>query len=151
MYILHHQYTLISCNISRNAKNITPSGYISTISGSPIFNSYYLCAFNQPVYVSFQNILSYFPDRKLYAISISVHLQRGPCIVFPSLVQWEPTYGHSHPLFNTECTRSKFTYEIYSAEQKVFISNTEDMNKYCCCMQDDVMLHQKKYLNYFSR
>jgi hypothetical protein len=56
-------------------------------------------------------------------------------------MQWEPTHVHSPPLFATE---SKFTCEMYSAEQKVFISNTEDMNKYCYCMQDDAMLHQKK-------
>jgi hypothetical protein len=33
---------------------------------------------------------------------------------------------------------------MYSAEQRVFISNTKDMNIYCYCMKDDVMVQKKK-------
>ena len=99
-----------------------------------------------------QNIhfLSYFPDRNLYAFSFSVHLQSGPHIVFPSFMQWVQTYAHSKALLVTECWLSEFTCEMYSAEQRVFISNTEDMNIYHYCMQDDVMV-QKKTLNCCSR
>jgi len=48
--------------------------------------------------------------------------------------------AHSQPLLVTESTWPEFICERYSAEQRVFISNTEDTNIYCYCMQDDVMV-----------
>ena len=104
------------------------------------------CIFHFKIYIFCDISLT----ENLYAFPFSVHLQSGPCTVLPSFMQWESTYVQSRPLLVTVCMWSEFTCEIYSAELRVLISNTEDMKIYCYCMQDNVMVKKKK-LNYFSR